>query len=77
MVIKLLYQSKLKKLIIGVIKVYFENFQYVSEFFENDAVDYAPNKNKFDGLELKTFDWKLSLLEVAKLTSSFLRMKIY
>ncbi|MFD2562301.1 DUF2071 domain-containing protein [Aquimarina rubra] len=49
----------------------FENLNSVSDFFEIGSVGYSPNKNGFDGLELRTYDWKLSLLDVKKVQSSF------
>ena len=32
---------------------------------------YSPDKNDFDGLELKVYNWKVSLLEVEHVKSSF------
>ncbi|GAA5038540.1 hypothetical protein GCM10011506_36450 [Marivirga lumbricoides] len=49
----------------------FENLKSVSEFFEKSSVGFSPNKNNFDALELKTSSWKVSLLEVEKVESSF------
>ncbi|WP_298512649.1 DUF2071 domain-containing protein [uncultured Kordia sp.] len=49
----------------------FENLNCVSEFFENGAVGYSPNNHDFDGLELKAYHWKVSLLNVHKVQSSF------
>ncbi len=49
----------------------FENLQCVSVFFENGSIGYSPSKNNFDGLELKAYDWKVSLLEVENVNSSF------
>ncbi|WP_281847852.1 DUF2071 domain-containing protein [Olleya namhaensis] len=49
----------------------FENLDCASKFFENVAVGYSPDKNNFDGLELKTYNWKVSLLEVEHVRSSF------
>ncbi len=49
----------------------FENLNCVSDFFKNGAIGYSPDKNGFDGLELKAYNWKVSLLEVKKVQSSF------
>ena len=49
----------------------FENLECVSEFFENGSIGYSPDKNNFDGLELKAYKWKISLLEVENVKSSF------
>ncbi|MFT7611733.1 MAG: hypothetical protein ACI9J3_000679 [Parvicellaceae bacterium] len=49
----------------------FKSMASVSEFFENGSVGYSPDKNEFDGLELKTYNWKVSLLEVKNVQSSF------
>lgn len=49
----------------------FENLNCVSDFFENGAIGYSPDKNGFDGLELKAYHWKVSLLDVKKVESSF------
>lgn len=49
----------------------FENLQCVSDFFEAGSVGYSPNKKDYDGLELKAYTWKVSLLEVEGVSSSF------
>ncbi len=49
----------------------FENLECLSDFFENGSVGYSPNKDHFDGLELKAHNWKVSLLEVTAVYSSF------
>jgi len=50
----------------------FENLSCLSDFFEEGSVGYSPSKeNECDGLELKTDNWKVSLLEVEDVTSSF------
>lgn len=49
----------------------FENLGEASEFLRTGAVGYSPNKNKFDGLELETFEWKVSPLQVNSVRSSF------
>jgi len=52
-------------------KSVFENLQCVSDFFEAGSVGYSPDKNDYDGLELKAYNWKVSLLEVEQVRSSF------
>ena len=50
----------------------FQNINEASSFFEQGAVGYSPNNKKtFDGLELKTSNWKVTPLEVLKVESSF------
>ena len=49
----------------------FDNLDCVSDFFEQGSVGYSPDKNEFDGLELKAKNWKVSLLEVESVQSSF------
>jgi hypothetical protein len=49
----------------------FDNIECVSAFFEKGSVGYSPHKNEFDGLELKAYNWKVALLEVKNVQSSF------
>lgn len=49
----------------------FENLDCVSEFFENGSVGYSPTKTHYDGLKLHTLNWKVSLLDVQQVHSSF------
>ena len=49
----------------------FENLDCVSEFFENGSIGFSPDKNGFEGLELKTYNWDVSLLKVKAVRSSF------
>ena len=49
----------------------FEDLNCVSNFFENGSIGYSPDKNDFEGLELKTQNWEDSLLEVESVKSSF------
>ena len=51
----------------------FDNLNDVSQFFENGFVGYSPKKNNlsFEGLKLNAFNWKVSLLEVSDVHSSF------
>lgn len=53
----------------------FENLECVSNFFEKGSVGYSPGANDFDGLELKAYNWKVSLLEVEEVHSSFFEDK--
>lgn len=49
----------------------FKDLNGVSNFFKNGSIGYSPDKNDFDGLELKTENWKVSLLDVESVKSSF------
>ncbi len=49
----------------------FENLDEASAFFENGSIGYSPNGDKFEGLELKTFNWKIEPLHVTNVQSSF------
>lgn len=49
----------------------FENLDCLSAFFEKGSIGYSPKGNEFEGLELKTINWKVSLLKVESVLSSF------
>jgi hypothetical protein len=49
----------------------FQDLNAASKFFEGGAVGYSPNGDKFDGLKLKTYDWKIEPLHVTDVHSSF------
>jgi len=49
----------------------FENLNCVSDFLKKGSVGYSPDENDFEGLELKVHNWKVSLLDVNKVKSSF------
>lgn len=49
----------------------FENLECVSDFFENGSIGYSPDKDNFDGLQLKAYTWEVSPLEVEEVESSF------
>jgi len=49
----------------------FDNLECVSDFFEQGSVGYSPDKSNFEGLELKAYNWKMSILEVEEVKSSF------
>ncbi len=52
-------------------KSIFETIDNASNFFENGDLGYSPNKNNFEGLRLKTYNWKVKSLDVSKIKSSF------
>lgn len=49
----------------------FENLKNASDFFEKGDIGYSPNKDKFEGLKLNAYDWKVKPLEVLNVKSSF------
>ncbi|MEL7118183.1 MAG: DUF2071 domain-containing protein [Bacteroidota bacterium] len=49
----------------------FEDLDCASKFFENGSIGYSPDKDAFEGLELKTLNWKVSMLETESVKSSF------
>ena len=50
----------------------FKSLDAVSRFFEEGAVGYSPNQKQcFDCVELKTYNWKVSSLKVERVVSSF------
>ena len=49
----------------------FEDVECVSKFFEDGSVGYSPNKSQYEGLELKAYNWEVSLLDVKSVHSSF------
>lgn len=49
----------------------FQHLDNASKFFESGAVGYSPNGDKYDGLQLKTFNWKVEPLLVTKVHSNF------
>jgi hypothetical protein len=49
----------------------FQNLDTSSQFFEGGAVGYSPNGEKYEGLKLKTFNWKVETLNVTSVHSSF------
>jgi len=49
----------------------FENLENTSDFFEKGDLGYSPNKEKFDGLKLNAYEWKVKPLEVSNVRSSF------
>jgi len=52
-------------------KSIFETLNNASDFFENGDLGYSPNKDKFDGLRLKAYNWKVRPLAVQNVKSSF------
>jgi len=49
----------------------FENLENASTFFEGGSVGYSPNGKNYDGLKLRTFNWKVEPLKVTAVESSF------
>ena len=49
----------------------FQNLDTASKFFEGGAVGYSPNGDNYEGLKLKTFNWKVAPLNVTDTHSSF------
>ena len=49
----------------------FGNLDTASKFFEGGAVGYSPNGDKYEGLKLKTLNWKVEPLNVTAVQSSF------
>lgn len=53
----------------------FDDLNSVSCFFENGSIGYSPDKQQYEGLQLKTYNWKVSLLDVESVRSSFFEDK--
>lgn len=49
----------------------FKNIGNASNFFEGGATGYSPGNNGYDGLELRTSNWKVEPLRVKSVQSSF------
>ena len=49
----------------------FTDLKAASAFFEGGSVGYSPNGDKYDGLKLKTYTWKIEPLNVTSVQSSF------
>jgi hypothetical protein len=49
----------------------FETLENASRFFENGAVGYSPNDNRYEGLKLHTTQWKVQPLDMLQVRSSF------
>ena len=49
----------------------FNNLENASKFFENGDLGFSPNKEKFEGLRLKTYTWEATSLHVSYVRSSF------
>jgi len=49
----------------------FEDMECVSNFFKNGDIGYSPGRKKYDGLQLKVDSWKVTLLNVQSVQSSF------
>ncbi len=53
----------------------FQNLDNASKFFEGGAIGYSPNGDKYDGLQLRIFNWKVEPLAVTSVHSSFFENK--
>ena len=53
----------------------FENLENASDFFEKGDLGYSPSKEKFEGLKLNAYEWKVKPLEVVDVKSSFFEDK--
>jgi hypothetical protein len=55
----------------------FKNLEEASDFFESGSLGYSDTSDpdKFDGLELRSFNWKVIPLKVNKVASSFFEKK--
>ena len=49
----------------------FKTLENASEFFENGSIGYSPNKKKFEGLRLQTYNWEVKPLTVNTVKSTF------
>jgi len=49
----------------------FKTLANVSDFFEKGSVGYSPNKNRYEGLQLKAYHWEVKPLTVLQVKSSF------
>lgn len=49
----------------------FKDLATASDFFKEGSLGYSPNGNKYDGLRLNTYQWKVKPLEVENVKSSF------
>jgi Uncharacterized conserved protein (COG2071) len=49
----------------------FGDIKTASSFFENGSVGYSPNGDKYDGIELRAFNWRVEPLDVRSVHSSF------
>lgn len=49
----------------------FETLHNASNFFKDGELGYSPNKDKFEGLKLNTYNWEVQPLEVLNVKSSF------
>lgn len=49
----------------------FSSIKEVSDFFERGEIGYSPNRETFDGLKLRTYNWQVRPLDVLRVHSSF------
>lgn len=53
----------------------FGTLENASSFFEKGDLDYSPNGDQFDGLQLKAYKWEVRPLDVSNVESSFFENK--
>lgn len=49
----------------------FKSLKDASQFYEEGELGYSPHKEKFEGLRLKAYNWKVTPLKVTNVKSSF------
>jgi hypothetical protein len=54
----------------------FETIENTSNFFEKGDTGYSPNGNKFEGLKLQAYTWKVAPLDISEVRSSFFENEI-
>lgn len=62
---------KAKETAVWNTKSVFKGLNAASDFFEQGSIGYSPDKHSYEGLELKAYNWKVSLLTVTQVKSSF------
>lgn len=55
----------------------FSSIDEVSEFFEQGSLGYSPNGDKFDAMELRSFNWSVEPLDVTEVHSSFFQPPVF
>ncbi|MBS1592784.1 MAG: DUF2071 domain-containing protein [Bacteroidetes bacterium] len=54
----------------------FESLKNASDFFEKGSTGYSPDSNSFDGLKLMLHEWKVTPLNVKKVSSGFFENEV-
>ena len=49
----------------------FQNLETASDFFEQGSIGYSPSPNGYDGIKLNIHNWRVAILEVQSVLSSF------